>query len=87
MLRVQANLPDTAPGQNVTMLLFGDVQLENAVTNPTTTLDATAANAISVRQKPVNGSAVVGKPFGPCAWASTVNASRMRVKIFSRSLI
>ncbi len=27
MLRVQANLPDTAPGQNVTALLFGDAQL------------------------------------------------------------
>jgi hypothetical protein len=30
MMRVQANLPDTLPGQNVTVLLFGDVTLENA---------------------------------------------------------
>lgn len=35
MLKVQANLPDTLPGQNVTFLLFGDVSLDNAQT-PTT---------------------------------------------------
>jgi hypothetical protein len=29
LLRVQANLPDTLPGQNVTMVLFGDVSLTN----------------------------------------------------------
>ncbi len=32
LLRVQANLPDTVPGQNVTFLLFGDVSLDNAQT-------------------------------------------------------
>lgn len=30
LTRVQANLPDTLPGQNVTILLFGDVELTNA---------------------------------------------------------
>jgi hypothetical protein len=30
LLSVQANLPDTLPGQNLTVLLFGDVQIENA---------------------------------------------------------
>ncbi|RMG89894.1 MAG: hypothetical protein D6712_00920, partial [Chloroflexi bacterium] len=29
LLRLQANLPDTLPGQNVTFLLFGDVELVN----------------------------------------------------------
>ena len=29
LLRVQANLPDTLPGQNVTMLLFGDVEISD----------------------------------------------------------
>jgi hypothetical protein len=32
MMRLQANLPDTLPGQNVTFLLFGDVELTSAVT-------------------------------------------------------
>jgi hypothetical protein len=31
LLRLQANLPDTLPGQNVTFLVFGDVELTNAV--------------------------------------------------------
>lgn len=29
LLKVQASIPDTLPGQNVTMLLFGDVELRN----------------------------------------------------------
>lgn len=32
MMNVQARLPDTLPGQGVRVLLFGDVTLENAVT-------------------------------------------------------
>lgn len=39
-LLVQADLPDTLPGQNVSMLLFGDVQVNNsAITNPDLLLD------------------------------------------------
>jgi hypothetical protein len=30
LMKLQANLPDTLPGQNVAMLLFGDVDLRNA---------------------------------------------------------
>ncbi len=30
LMRVQANIPDTLPGQNVTFLLFGDVTIEDA---------------------------------------------------------
>ena len=33
MMRLQANLPGSLPGQNVTFLLFGDVELTNAVTD------------------------------------------------------
>ncbi len=32
VMKLQANLPDTLPGQNVTFLLFGDVEIQNAVT-------------------------------------------------------
>jgi hypothetical protein len=43
MLRLQANLPDTAPGQNVTMLLFGDVEVaDGSKTAPSATESATA---------------------------------------------
>jgi hypothetical protein len=33
LLKLQASLPDTLPGQNVTVLLFGDVEITNAVGN------------------------------------------------------
>lgn len=32
LMRLQANLPEVLPGQNVTFILFGDVELTNAVT-------------------------------------------------------
>lgn len=38
MMKLQANLPETLPGQNVTFLLFGDVEVRNAAdpeTHPT----------------------------------------------------
>jgi hypothetical protein len=31
LMRLQADIPDSLPGQNVTFLLFGDVKIENAV--------------------------------------------------------
>src|SRR6185436_20126740 len=58
---VQANLPDTAPSQNVTMLLFGDVQLENSVTNPARVIDVIATGNATVRQKPSSAGQVVAK--------------------------
>lgn len=33
-MKIQANIPDTLPGQNVTFLLFGDVKIENAPAPP-----------------------------------------------------
>ena len=37
LMRLQVNIPDTLPGQNVTFLLFGDVEITSAITpdNPT----------------------------------------------------
>ncbi|NWF70061.1 MAG: SH3 domain-containing protein [Chloroflexi bacterium] len=43
LLRLQANFPDTVPGQNITLLAFGDVTLENAVPRaPEISVTATA---------------------------------------------
>ncbi|MBL8156741.1 MAG: hypothetical protein JNM70_21365 [Anaerolineae bacterium] len=36
MMKLQANLPDTLPGQNVTFVLFGDMQITNAVSGDNT---------------------------------------------------
>jgi hypothetical protein len=35
LMRLQANLPESLPGQNVTFLMFGDVEITNAVTEDT----------------------------------------------------
>ncbi len=40
LLRLQANLPDSLPGQNVTMLLFGAVDLSAAEDSPGTPMQA-----------------------------------------------
>lgn len=58
MMRLQANLPDTMPGQNVTFLLFGDVELQTTRGFPVT---VNAAGTINVRAEPSTASPVVGQ--------------------------
>jgi len=40
LLRLQANLSDTTPGQNVTFLMFGDVELENRSEDETSNINS-----------------------------------------------
>ncbi len=62
LMKLQANLPDTLPGQNVTFVLFGDVEIENAVepgeTLPTT--EVTSNGGINIRKGPSTSFAVIG---------------------------
>jgi uncharacterized protein YraI len=51
LMQVQANLPDTLPGQNVTFLLFGNVEIENRA-SATHTLNMTALRGVNVRLRP-----------------------------------
>ena len=62
LMQLQANLPDTLPGQNVTFLLFGDVEIENAVepSAPLTTLEASSTGAINVRSAPSTEASIAG---------------------------
>jgi hypothetical protein len=63
LMRLQANLPDTLPGQNVTMLLFGNVQITNAATSDQPApvlLNATPTRNANVRAAPSTSGAVVG---------------------------
>lgn len=68
LLKLQANLPDTLPGQNVTFLLFGDVELTNAVApaDPDAeaaepvTLAATSTGGANVRSEPSTNGAIAG---------------------------
>jgi hypothetical protein len=48
LMKLQANIPDTLPGQNVTFLLFGDVEITNAV-NSTIDPDKTPMQAFYLR--------------------------------------
>ncbi|MBL8134869.1 MAG: SH3 domain-containing protein [Anaerolineae bacterium] len=59
LMKVQANLPDSLPGENVTFLLFGDVEIENAVSS-LPTISATATTNLNVRRRPSTEEFIVG---------------------------
>ena len=61
LMRIQANLPDTLPGQNVLFLLFGDIEIRNAVetTAEPFTVEAQATLGANIRRSPTTDSAVL----------------------------
>jgi len=54
-LKLQANLPGTLPGQNVTFLVFGDTVLENSSQNMSTFYFTTGLTGISCEQVDYDG--------------------------------
>lgn len=63
LMKIQANIPDTLPGQNVTFLLFGDVEITNTapVAAAPVTFRAVANTAVIVYNAPnTNGAIVAG---------------------------
>jgi hypothetical protein len=66
VMKLQASLPDTLPGQNVTFLLFGNVEIENAVAPAPqpVLLDVTANSNANVRGEPSTNGAIVGSLAG-----------------------
>jgi hypothetical protein len=54
LMKLQTNIPDTLPGQNVTFLLFGDVRIENPVATNTepVTFEVTASGTAYLRGEP-----------------------------------
>jgi hypothetical protein len=70
LLRVQANIPDTLPGQNVTFLLFGNVAIENAQSEVETSSDATPSPAAAPQYGPMQSFYFkTGVGDAPCAEA------------------
>jgi hypothetical protein len=63
VMRLQANLPDTLPGQNVTMLVFGNTAIEN-LGIPITALDATIVtgddSSANLRVGPFDNAGIIG---------------------------
>jgi hypothetical protein len=66
LLKLQANIPDSLPGQAVTMLLFGDTEIENRVVSniEPITVNITANNTINVRSGPDTNNPVVASFAG-----------------------
>jgi hypothetical protein len=62
LMQLQASLPDAQVDQNITMLLFGDVQIENAMSHANLmTVTAEATTNVNIRQRPTLGALVVGQ--------------------------
>lgn len=59
LMKLQASLPDSLPGQNVTIILFGETAIE-AATGPQGRADGIARTAANVRIGPNNTSPIVG---------------------------
>ncbi|MEO8393275.1 MAG: SH3 domain-containing protein [Chloroflexota bacterium] len=62
LMKLQANLPDALPGQNVTFLLFGDVEIQNAATGDIqqATVALTSTANANLRNSPSTNGAVIG---------------------------
>jgi quercetin dioxygenase-like cupin family protein len=60
LMRLQANLPDATPRKNITLLLFGEVEVENAV-EPVALVEVAVrvVNVINVRQTPSTQAKVI----------------------------
>jgi uncharacterized protein YraI len=66
MMQVQADIPNTLPGQNVTVLLFGDVTVRNAAssvaeqTPPEQEQTVRASSDVNVRAFPSTAGTIIG---------------------------
>src|SRR5664279_4608565 len=92
LMKLQANLPDTLPGQNVTFLMFGDVQIQNAVAPGTqqATVQLTAKGNANVRSTPSTSGAVAGslvKGDTITANGRTQDSTWLRIQIPSSSAL
>ncbi|MBK8135074.1 MAG: SH3 domain-containing protein [Chloroflexi bacterium] len=77
LMQIQANLPDTLPGQNVTFLLFGDTTVEQTV-GEQVRIDAATTDPSNMRLGPNTTSPVIGSvPEGSAVVATgkTTNAA------------
>jgi hypothetical protein len=84
LMRLQANLPDTLPGQNVTFLLFGDVQIEDESAGaPEVTLTTTRDVNVRVRPSTTTNNIMTSLPAGQTVVATgrLADGSWVRIKV------
>jgi hypothetical protein len=55
LMKLQANIPGTLPGQNVTFLLFGDVEIQN-LGSDSVTVPMTATGSVNIRLRPTTAA-------------------------------
>jgi hypothetical protein len=66
LMKLQANIPNTLPGQNVTVMLFGDSEIRNAASSvaeqvpPEQERTVNASQSINVRELPSTAGRVLG---------------------------
>lgn len=77
VMKLQATLPDTNPGQNVTFILFGDSVLENDISRTNAFYLSTALGELSCRQIPEN-SLMVRAP-GHLSVSFSINEVQIRL--------
>jgi LysM domain/Bacterial SH3 domain len=81
LMRLQANIPDTLPGQSVTFLLFGDVQLENKVETAPSTLITLTTDTV-LRAAPQADAPLVGAlSAGDKAYALSQSADGVWLRV------
>lgn len=86
VMNVQANLPDTLPGQNVTFILLGDTEVENAVEPDeivtATTVQVISSDFVTVRSGPgENFNALAGFAQGSNFMANGLSADSVWVRV------
>jgi hypothetical protein len=82
LLRLQASLPDALPGQNITMLVMGQAQVDNAVPLADE-VPVTIRNRANVRQVPSTSGAVLRSLAASTtlsATGSTIDRNWVRVR-------
>ncbi|HVU09768.1 MAG TPA: SH3 domain-containing protein [Phototrophicaceae bacterium] len=80
LMKIQANLPDALPGQNVTFVMFGNVEIDNAYP----TLALTTKSSANVRSDPTSRSKVVTTLKGGTAVVADgriVDSSWLRIQL------
>jgi hypothetical protein len=91
LLRVQANLPSTMPGQNVTMIVFGDTEIADATgIGPSMSVTTSTSANVNIRSLPESKAVVIGTlTTGDYTRASgrTRDGSWLRVRVPSNRSI
>lgn len=88
LMRIQANLPQTLPGQNIAFVLFGDVSMTNEG-DEIVELPVTATAGVNVRLRPTTNASVIaslGVQQEVTATGRLADSSWIRVRLDDSSI-